>query len=132
MYINSIKVKNFRLIKDATLTLKADDTSDEKLSLLIGRNNTGKTSLIVLLERFLGSKNPSFHFDDFSLSLRNELLNINQSTDVEKIAISLLLDIKYEEKDNLANISDFILDLDDKQRSVKIYFEAKVLIRPLM
>jgi len=132
VYINSIKVKNFRLIKDATLTLKADDTSDEKLSLLIGRNNTGKTSLIVLLERFLGSKNPSFHFDDFSLSLRNELLNINQSTDVEKIAISLLLDIKYEEKDNLANISDFILDLDDKQRSVKIYFEAKVLIRPLM
>lgn len=132
MYIESIKVKNFRLIKDATLNLKTNATTDENLSLLIGRNNTGKTSFIVLLERFLGSKNPNFYFDDFSLSLRNELLNIKQSTDIDKISISLLLDISYDEKDYLANISDFMLDLDDKQRSVKIYFEAKVLIKPLV
>lgn len=136
MYINSIKIKNFRLIKDATLNLKVDGQEtkkeDDNLSLLIGRNNTGKTSFIVLLERFLDSKSPTFQFDDFPLCLRNELLNINQNTDVEKISISLLLNIQYDEKDNLANISDFILDLDDKKRSVKIYFEAKILLKPLM
>lgn len=136
MYINSIKVKNFRLIKDAVLNLKGDEQElkkdDDKLSLLIGRNNTGKTSFIVLLERFLGSKNPVFQFDDFPLSLREKLLSIDRNTNVENLAISLLLDIKYDVKDNLANISDFILDLDDKQRSVKIYFEAKILLNPLL
>ena len=136
MYINSIKVKNFRLIKDATLNLKVDDKdinkNDDKLSLLIGRNNTGKTSFIVLLERFLGNKNPKFQFDDFSLCLRKQLLNINKNTNVESLSISLLLDIQYDEKDNLANISDFILDLDDKQRSVKIYFETKIILNPLL
>lgn len=136
MYINSIKVKNFRLIKDATLNLKVDDKdtniNDDQLSLLIGRNNTGKTSLIVLLERFLGNKNPSFQFDDFSLCLRQQLLSMDKYTNVESLSISLLLDIHYDEKDNLANISDFILDLDDKRRSVKIYFETKILLNPLL
>lgn len=124
MYINSIQVKNFRLIKDATLNLKLDDKSNtesnDKLSLLIGRNNTGKTSFIVLLERFLENKNPSFKFDDFSLCLRKELLNINEDTNVDNLSISLLLDIHYNEDDDLANVADFILDLDDKQSDLPL------------
>ena len=136
MYINSITVKNFRLIKNATLNLMVEDENeklaDKNLSLLIGRNNTGKTSFIVLLEKFLGSKSPSFQFDDFSVCLREELLNVNGGTNVDSLSISLLLDVKYDKNDHLANVSDFILDLDDKKNSVQIYFETKIKLSPLL
>jgi putative ATP-dependent endonuclease of OLD family len=136
MYIKSIKVKNFRLLNDAILNLTNGDDEfkecDENLSLLIGRNNTGKTSFIVLLERFLESKNPKFQFEDYPISLRHKLLSISSETKEQELAISLVLDIRYDETDDLSNISDFILDLDGNKKSVIIYFEAKILLNILL
>lgn len=123
MHIASIKTKNFRLIQNADLDLS---DSKQDISLLIGRNNTGKTSFIVLLEKFLNSASPNFSFDDFPIKLRSKILNFDEDTDVYEIAISLLLDIHYDEADSLANISDFILDLDPDLKSVKILFECTI------
>lgn len=45
MKIKEIIVENFRLLKEFRLELEDD------LSLLIGKNNVGKTSLLVVLEK---------------------------------------------------------------------------------
>jgi putative ATP-dependent endonuclease of OLD family len=48
MNIKKIKIENYRLLKDFELDL------EQNLSLLIGKNNTGKTSLLSILEKFIG------------------------------------------------------------------------------
>ena len=49
MYIKKVEVKNFRLLKDVTLTL------EEKATVIVGRNNSGKTSLTEFFRRLLSS-----------------------------------------------------------------------------
>lgn len=122
MHISNIRIQNFRLLKDTKLDL--DDESNNELSLLIGKNNSGKTSFIVLFEKFLKSK--KFYYDDFPLSLRDDILQLSQQTDEYSIAIRLSLSIKYGEEDNLKNLSEFIVDLDPKCNTVRISFEATI------
>lgn len=122
MHISNIRVQNFRLLKDTTLDL--EDELNNELSLLIGKNNSGKTSFIVLFEKFLRSK--KFYYDDFPLSLRENILKISQETDEYSLAIRLSLTIKYGEEDNLQNLSDFIVDLDPNCNTARISFEATI------
>jgi putative ATP-dependent endonuclease of OLD family len=116
MYISRIKIQNFRLLKDTTLNLKED------LSLLIGKNNTGKTSILVLLEHFF--ENKKFHYEDFSISLRKDINALTDDTDIDRLSIRLFLDIQYDEDDDLSTLSDFILDLDPEIKVAKILFEC--------
>lgn len=118
MYISKIKIKNFRLLRDTTLDLEKD------ISLLIGKNNTGKTSFLVLLEYFFGSE--KFQYNDFPVSIRNEINGINSDTDTDKLSIQLVIEIEYDENDNLKDISGFMLDLDPKITTVKILFECSI------
>ncbi|EHR6175854.1 ATP-dependent endonuclease [Vibrio parahaemolyticus] len=122
MHISNIRIQNFRLLKDTTLDLS--DELNNELSLLIGKNNSGKTSFIVLFEKFLKSK--KFYYDDFPLSLRGDILKISQQTDEYSLAIRLSLCIKYGEEDNLQNLSEFIVDLDPKCNTARISFEATI------
>lgn len=122
MHISNIRIQNFRLLKDTALDL--EDELNNELSLLIGKNNSGKTSFIVVFEKFLKSK--KFYYDDFPLSLRDEILKLSQETDEYSLAIRLSLSIKYDEEDNLQNISEFIVDLDPKCNTARISFEATI------
>ncbi|WP_257220263.1 ATP-binding protein [Phocaeicola dorei] len=47
MKIFKIQVENFRLLKNFSLDL------EDELSLVIGKNNTGKTSILSVLDKFL-------------------------------------------------------------------------------
>ena len=116
MHINKIQIKNFRLLQDTTLDMRKD------LSLLLGRNNSGKTSFMVIFEKFY--KAFSFSYNDFPLSLRNKITNIEKHN--ENISIEMRLEIEYEDTDNLENLSEFILDLDIDCRTVKIFFEVSI------
>ncbi len=118
MHISKIKIKNFRLLKDTILDLKKD------VSLLIGKNNTGKTSFIVLLEKFFNGKTPEYN--DFPISIRNEINGINNDTIVDDLSIQLIIEIQYDENDNLEDISEFMLDLDPDITTVKILFECNI------
>ncbi|MBC2265814.1 ATP-binding protein, partial [Listeria booriae] len=118
MYVNKISVRNFRLLSDSTLDFK------DNLCLLIGRNNSGKTSFLVLLEKFLS--NGSFDFNDFSLCKRKDVLEIQQDTIENELSIQLILNIEYGEEDNLCNLSEFIMDLDPDKREVNILFECSI------
>jgi len=54
-------VKNFRLLSNVEITFDQNTTS------IVGKNNTGKTSLSSVFRLFLNERNDLFHFEDFSL-----------------------------------------------------------------
>ena len=118
MHITNIKVRNFRILQDSEMDF------DTNLCLLLGRNNTGKTSFMVVLEKFL--KTRDFDFNDFSICLRNELFDFNENSDINKLAIQLILSIEYKENDDLCNISDFLLDLDPNCKTINLLFECSI------
>lgn len=60
MFIKKIKVQNFRQLKDIEIELQ------ENTSILAGPNNSGKTSVILLLKRILMENNFTFKKDDFN------------------------------------------------------------------
>lgn len=118
MKISKIQVHNFRALLDSKMDF------NQKLCLMIGRNNTGKTSFMVLFEKFLHKL--SFDFNDFSVGIREKILNITTETDVSKLAIQLILNITYDELDDLCNLSEFIVDLDPARLDVNILFECSI------
>lgn len=118
MRISKIHIKNFRLLQDTVLDVK------ENLSLLIGKNNSGKTSLIVIFEKFF--KNESFNLNDYSLCKREKIINITEDSLESDLVIQMVVEIKYDDKDNLAFLSDFILDLDSSINTVSILFECAI------
>jgi len=116
MHINKIQIKNFRLLQDTTLDMR------KNLSLLLGRNNSGKTSFMVIFEKFY--KGFSFSYNDFPLSLRDKIKNIEKHN--ENISIEMRVEIEYNKNDNLEKLSEFILDLDVECKTVKIFFEVNI------
>lgn len=52
---------------------------------MIGRNNTGKTSFMVLFEKFLSGL--SFDFNDFSVKQREKILKLDSNTDETECAV---------------------------------------------
>jgi len=120
MLIRKIKIQNFRLLKDFSIDLEED------LSLIIGKNNTGKTSLLSLLERFLSGKQNNFTFHDFNIEFQEEIER-TLSKDIEKedynnLGINLKIYIEYLKSDNLGNLSDLILNLDPEENFLVLSF----------
>lgn len=112
MKIKEIKVENFRLLKEFQLELEDD------LSLLIGKNNVGKTSLLVVLDKFLNyGETKKFQYNDFNLDFRTELKELIENEKLERkdykeLGIRLRLLIEYYDKDDLEYISPILMDLD--------------------
>tara|TARA_R110002126_G_scaffold281712_1_gene429638 strand:- start:966 stop:3035 length:2070 start_codon:yes stop_codon:yes gene_type:complete len=119
MHIEQIKIENFRLLQNCCIDLR------DKTTLLVGKNNTGKTSLVVLLEKFL-ERPDTFSFTDFPLTLREAIFKIDSETNVEELAIRLVLRISYTETDDLGILSEFMLDLDPGRRHTSILFECTI------
>lgn len=122
MKISKIKITNYRLLKNFSIDL------ENILSLVIGKNNCGKTSFLSLLERFLiKSESNQFTFDDFNLDFQKEIMDLIESNEDLPLnsvfGINLKIYIDYEEKDNLSNINAIMLDLDPDLRTVILSFE---------
>lgn len=125
MRVTKIRIQNFRLLKDTSIDVEAN------LSVLLGKNNCGKTSLLLILDRFLGkpASRPSFSFDDFNSEFRDYIRSRveDPTKDAEALTasgISLKLFIEYGEADDLANIGNkVIMDLDPDNRTIVLAFE---------
>lgn len=122
MKITKMQLKNFRLLKDLKLDL------EEILSIVIGKNNCGKTSLLSVLNKFIGDKSSSnsFAYDDFNIEFKSKLYSSIKDNKIvweKQDGISLLIFIEYNEKDKLSNISDLMLDLNPDNRIVVLKFE---------
>ena len=100
---------------------------ENTLSLVIGKNNSGKTSFLIVLQRFLTESKPEFVFEDFSLEVQQKILELeNKMLKVEEydeIALSLKLVISYKQTDNLGAASKLLLDLDSSKTHLVILFE---------
>ena len=61
MNISKIDINNFRLLKQTSINC------EKELSLIIGKNNCGKTSLLSALSKCIGSKSEvgKFNYFDF-------------------------------------------------------------------
>lgn len=123
MHIKEIAIRNFRILSDSKLEL------DKEPCLMIGRNNAGKTSFMVLVEKFL--KNKGFGFNDFPVGLREKLLNMTMDTDVTDLAIRMMLTIEYGADDKLDVLSEFIVDLKPRHNEVYLMFECGIDQRSL-
>lgn len=119
MHIDKIQIENFRLLKNSTLDLRARTT------LLVGKNNTGKTSFAVLLEKFL-DRPDSFNFSDFPMESRSKLFSIDDETNVDELSIRLVIRVAYSKDDDIAVLSEFMLDLDASRRHTNILLECRV------
>ena len=123
MTINKIEIENFRLLKKFSIDL------EEELSLVIGKNNTGKTSILSVLDKILNEKT-KFSYDDFNIDFKNELENLIKSTDVPaeflSIGIKLKLYIEYNDVDDLSNVSRVLMDLDPDNNNIVLGFELTV------
>lgn len=110
MKIRTIKVNNFRLLKAFKIDL------EKEISLIIGKNNTAKTSLLSVIEKFLTDKS-DFSINDFNLDTQKKLgkLENEKSIDIPEsfeFKIDLYFHIEYNNSDNLKNISNLILNLE--------------------
>lgn len=122
MRVTKITVENFRLLKKTTVDI------EKNLSLIIGKNNCGKTSFLLCLEKFIGgnSTKNTFTFEDLNSDIKDLLLKVVEGTSPndQRIAISLKIFIQYDDEDDLEHIGDkVIMDLDPENKYVVLAFE---------
>ena len=119
MKIKEIRVKNFRLLENFTVNM------EDELSLIIGKNNTGKTSFLSVLDKFINKKVFSLH--DFNLNFKKTLLEKIESSDSieeeKNIGIKLHIIIEYDENDNLGKINKLMIDLDPENNIIVLAYE---------
>ena len=131
MRLSKIRIKNYRLLIDAELEV------DPKTTLIVGRNNTAKTSCFECIGNVLDGK--PFSFNDYPLSKREDLYtkialfmekklsfdDLNKQ--LEAITIELLVDYSLDDSnDNLGTLSPFIIDVDVDTTTALICVEYKL------
>ena len=128
MYLASVRIRNYRLLVDAELEV------DSATTLIVGRNNTAKTSLFSFIKGIL--EGGPFGFDDYPLWKRkglcdsvNEYVRGKLSFDdlcasVEPIVAEFRIDYSQEgEEDGLGALSPFIIDVDPEITTALIVVE---------
>lgn len=123
MKVYKLEVENFRLLKKFSIDL------ENELSLVIGKNNTGKTSILSVLDKFINEKS-KFSYDDLNIDFKNELESLIKSADVpdefSPKGIKLKIYIEYNDTDDLSNVSRVLMDLDPDNNNIVLGFEYTV------
>lgn len=123
MYLKKMLVKNFRLLKNFELEFK------EELSLVIGKNNCGKTSALIIMDKMINSS--KIMWEDINLECQKDIYkNIISEQDLVASleAVNLKLFIEYNENDSYRNIQKFMMDLNPDNNIIVLEF---VLIMPI-
>lgn len=146
LYLSELHIENYRLLKDVTISF------DRSLTLFVGKNNTGKTSVMTLI-KFLLSDEDKLSFDDYPLDCRDILYSAvktywNSKNDYDpssgrkspdnefSAAVPILkvtFKIDYSDK-NLGAVSEFIIDLDEDVTTawIEVSFGVKSNIAPIL
>lgn len=123
MEIKKIEVQNYRLLSDFSMDL------EKNLSLVIGKNNTGKTSILSVLDKFLNDKS-RFTYDDLNVDFKNEFESLVTLPELpvmfEPRGIKLKIFIEYNESDDLSNVSRVLMDLDPENNIIVLGFEYTI------
>lgn len=124
MEIKKIYIQHYRLLNDFSLELKND------LSLIVGKNNCGKTSVLSVLEKiFNKNSNRNLVWEDINLNHRREIFeNIKRVSDIPDselssvLGINLQIWIQYSELDSYQNIQEFMMDLNPENNFIILEF----------
>jgi putative ATP-dependent endonuclease of the OLD family len=115
MQLKKIEVKNFRLLHSIELLLEKQTT------VIVGRNNSGKTSLTEVVSRVLAEGNTVFALEDFSSASHdcfwNAFISWTKGEEPEDTrallpAIEVVFTFEYDASGNYGTLTDFVLDLD--------------------
>lgn len=124
MEIKKIYIQHYRLLNDFSLELKND------LSLIVGKNNCGKTSVLSVLEKiFNKNSNRNLVWEDINLNHRREIFeDIKRVSDIPDselssiLGINLQIWIQYSELDSYQNIQGFMMDLNPENNFIILEF----------
>lgn len=125
MYLSKVTVQNFRLLKEFSIDL------EQELSLIIGKNNTGKTSFLYLLDKIFHwrDKGGCIHIDDFNLDYKKSLVDmltkdeVIDENDYQEDGVRLRLYIKYNDVDDLSNVGLIMMDLDENNYYIVLGYD---------
>lgn len=116
MKLNRAKIKNFRLLRDVELVL------EDQTTVIVGRNNSGKTSLSEVIRRFTSDKSATFQIQDFSTECYDEFCAAFQAKkdgkkdpDIRALLpfIELRMFFRYDPvKPQLGPLGEFVVDLN--------------------
>lgn len=130
MRIEKVRVEGFRLLQDVEIMLENTST------VIVGRNNSGKTSFTEIFERFTSDNGARFRLEDFSPAQREKFFNAKllreQGAKAEDILaalpiLSLTLTFRYDSTAaNLGPLSPFIIDLDTDSTTAIVCVEYKI------
>lgn len=110
-------VEGFRLLEGIDIAIEGGAT------VIVGRNNSGKTSLTEVFDRFLGEQAGRFRLEDFAAAVRPKFLTAKALRDSDESAphsvlaelpvIALTLTFSYDQNaGDLGPLSPFVIDLD--------------------
>lgn len=74
----NVCVEGFRLLERVEIAIENDTT------VIVGRNNSGKTSLAEVFDRFLGEQPGRFRLEDFAAAVRPKFLSAKALRDAEQ------------------------------------------------
>lgn len=116
MKIKTIKIKNFRLLHDISLQLENQTT------IVVGRNNCGKTSLSDIIRKFLTERS-TFEIEDFSSACYDKFCEAHRAhlkgADLEEVralvpSIDLRLHVSFDPAvPEFGPLREFVIDTDD-------------------
>jgi putative ATP-dependent endonuclease of OLD family len=145
MKIKKVEIQNFRILENVVIDL------DDDITLIVGRNNSGKTSLTEIFYKFFSGDKSRFKFEDFSLSSHSSFVSANtlyteyvaaketEGTEdtlfekqdlfksaLPKIATNIYIEYTDEDDGNLASLSNFIMDLDMDRKDALLSCEYSI------
>ena len=115
MKIYSVDFKNYRKSEEKCLL------SINKQTIIVGKNNTSKTSIVEIMTKFL-TNTSTFKFSDFNYKIiKKDLINElydkyksgNEGTEKEFPLIEMNVTINIDESDNLALIKDLLYEFEN-------------------
>lgn len=117
MRIAQVEIENFRLLSGTKLALQAQTT------VIVGRNNSGKTSLSEIIRRFLADGSVHFGLEDFSSHNYDKFCQAHHAwaggaadNEIRPLipSIRMRLELKYEiDQPDLGPLAPFVIDLDE-------------------
>lgn len=125
MKLKAVQIQGYRAHEDTTVTL------DNDLTVIVGRNNTGKTSFIEVIDKFIGAnKRNAIRTADFSADQRSELFawlrskstKIKAKPPIPTITLTLRIDytLQGDTAEDIASIAPYFTTLDTTCTTLEI------------
>lgn len=143
MFIKKLAIQHYKQLNNVSIDLS------QKTSVLAGPNNSGKTSIILLLKRILSDSNFSLKVEDFNIynltkwktatlefyknsDMSNPQFFLNYKDEIENNSslvipeITVKIQVDYDENDDISNFVDYLLDLDSEKNSFYFLYVIKL------